>query len=110
MEIIRMGEVAPVITSRGARARRLIDKPDVQVVNLSLEPGQVVEKHLTPVDVFFYVVEGTGSIEIGDETGEVRAGDIVLSPAKIPHGLRAAKDSAFSVLVVKTPNPSKNAS
>lgn len=105
MEIIRVNEMPATVTPRGVRARFLIDRPDVVVTNLVMEPGEVVEKHVTPVDVFFHVVEGRGTVEIGDEAGEVKAGDIIVSPASIPHGLRAAADNRFSVLVVKTPNP-----
>lgn len=107
MEILRLIEIPLTVNPRGISARFLIDRPDVQVANLVVEPGQTVEAHVTPVDVFFYVVEGRGTISIGDETGEVKAGDIIVSPAKIPHGLKAAPDSTFSVLVVKTPNPKK---
>ncbi len=108
MEIIRIKEMPAAVNPRGVRARHLINRPAVVVTNLMLEPGEVVQKHVTPVDVFFYVVEGRGTIEIGDETGEAQAGEIVVSPASIPHGLRAAADSRFTVLVVKTPNPVSN--
>lgn len=107
MEILRLSEMPLTVNPRGISARFLIDRPDVHVANLVVEPGQTVETHVTPVDVFFYVVEGSGTINIGDETGEVKAGDVIVSPARIPHGLKAAPDGRFSVLVVKTPNPKR---
>lgn len=107
MRILRLNEMPITLNPRGIGARFLIDTPDVVAANLVVEPGQTVETHVTPVDVFFYVVEGRGTVEIGEESGEVKAGDIIVSPARIPHGLKAAPDSKFSVLVVKTPNPKK---
>jgi quercetin dioxygenase-like cupin family protein len=64
-------------------------------MNLLFKPGEVLEKHKTPVDVFFYVVKGKGFIEIGDEESLVEATDIVFSPKGIPHGLRALPEEEF---------------
>ena len=64
-----------------------------------------LDTHVTPVDVFFYVVSGRGSVEIGAEKAAVQAQDLVFSPQNVPHALQAAEDAPFEVLVVKTPNP-----
>lgn len=72
-------------------------------MNLLLKQGEVVEKHKSPVDVFFYVVKGRGHIQLGDEEGLVEATDIVFSAKGVPHGLRALPDEEFQVLVVKNP-------
>lgn len=105
MEVVRSKEVPAGLNPRGIRARKLLDKAAVQVTNLLLQPEERVEKHVTPVDVFFYVVNGQGTVEIGAETAAVQAQDIVFSPKNVPHALQAAEDAPFEVLVVKTPNP-----
>ena len=68
-----------------------------------LKPGEALKKHITPVDVFFYVLEGKGVVEIGDETEEVSRDMLIESPAKIPHRLMNPGDEVFRVLVVKAP-------
>lgn len=105
MEIIRIAEQPIRPTPRGVKARPLVDRPAVNVMNLLLSPGQEVPTHVTPVDVLFHVIEGKGKVTIGAEIAEVTAGDIVVSPAHIPHALQADTASSFSVLVIKTPNP-----
>ncbi len=105
MEVIRMSEAAVILNPRGIRARKLLDKAAVQVTNLLLQPKERVDTHVTPVDVFFYVVNGRGTVEIGAETAAVQAQDLVFSPKNVPHALQAAQDAPFEVLVVKTPNP-----
>lgn len=105
MEIIRMDEVAEAQTPRKIEVRKVLNKPDVQVVYLKFKPGEGLPVHTTKVDVFFYVVEGTGRVTIGDEGETVRERDIVFSPKNIPHALENAGDGLFKVLVVKTPNP-----
>lgn len=105
MEVIRTGEAPVFLNPRGVRAKKLLDKEAVQVTNLLLQPGERVDTHVTPVDVFFYVVSGRGTVEVGAQKAAVQAQDLVFSPKNVPHALQAAKDASFEVLVVKTPNP-----
>ncbi len=73
---------------------------------LAFRPGQGLEEHTTPVDVFFQVLEGTPEIQVGEETKEVPKGNIVLSPKNITHNVRiASEEEDAKVMVVKTPNP-----
>ena len=74
---------------------------------IALQPGESLRRHATPVDVFFYVLEGKGIVEIGDERQEVVADMLVVSPAQIPHRLLNESNSVFRFLVVKTPRPTE---
>jgi quercetin dioxygenase-like cupin family protein len=68
---------------------------------MALKPGQSLKKHTTPVDVFFYILEGKGIVEIGDETQEVEKNTIIESPKGIPHLLKNTGENVFKFLVVK---------
>jgi len=92
-------------TPHGVDVRKLFDSEHVQVIEIKLMPSEELKKHITPVDVFFYVLEGTGIVEIGDEQSEVTADQLVESPKGIPHRLMNESDSQFRFLVVKTPKP-----
>jgi mannose-6-phosphate isomerase-like protein (cupin superfamily) len=72
-------------------------------MHMQLKPGEALKKHSTPVDVFFYVLEGEGIVEIGDEQETITKDMLVDSPAKIPHRLMNESDSLFRFLVVKVP-------
>ena len=37
-------------------ARRIYDDKYAQAVHLTLNPGESLKRHITPVDVFFYVI------------------------------------------------------
>ncbi len=52
-----------------------------QAVVISLKKGEGLKKHVTPVDVMFYILEGTGMVEIGDEVKEVGRDMVIESPA-----------------------------
>jgi mannose-6-phosphate isomerase-like protein (cupin superfamily) len=86
-------------------ARKLYDEEAAQVVHLRLAPGQKLRKHITPVDVCFFILEGRGAVEIGDEVVEVEPDTLVESPAGIPHRLENRGETDFRFLVVKTPRP-----
>ena len=92
----------------GVSARGLYETEHVQVVMVTLQPGEALKLHVTPVDVFFYVLQGHGVVEIGGEREEVSSDMLVVSPARIPHRLLNESDAVFRLLVVKTPRPTKS--
>ncbi|MBF7097553.1 cupin domain-containing protein [Alkalibacter mobilis] len=104
MKIIRMHEVEGKINMRGVMAKELINHDTTRVMNLVLNPGDAVPEHEVPVDVFFYIVSGKGTIQIGDEKAVVKETDIVLCPPNVKMALWADQGEIFSVLNVKTPN------
>jgi quercetin dioxygenase-like cupin family protein len=88
-------------------ARKIYDSPHAMAVVITLHPGEALKKHITPVDVFFYVLEGTGVLEIGNEKQTVGKDMLVESPARIPHKWTNESSSVFRVLVVKVPKPTE---
>lgn len=88
-------------------ARKIYDTQHAMAVVITLQPGESLKKHITPVDVFFYVLEGTGTVEIGDEKKTIGKDMLVESPARIPHRWINEGGSVFRVLVVKVPKPTE---
>ena len=107
MKIIKALEAPEAPNPHGVSARGLHDTEHVQAVMVTLQPGESLKRHVTPVDVFFYVLAGRGIVEIGDEREEISADTLTVSPARIPHRLLNESDGVFRFLVVKTPRPTK---
>ena len=105
MRITSVSDVVPGPNPHRVDARKIYDSPDATAVVITLQPGEALKRHITPVDVFFYVLEGEGVVEIGDEQEVVKKDHIVESPARIPHLWSNESDSVFRVLVVKVPRP-----
>jgi len=101
----RQAEVTP--NPHNVRASRIYDTDHAQAVHIELRPGESLKRHITPVDVFFYVLEGEGIVEIGDESRAVGPDVLVESPAGIPHRWSNEGDGVFRVLVVKAPRPTE---
>ncbi|MCF8231123.1 MAG: cupin domain-containing protein [Bacteroidales bacterium] len=92
----------------GVDARALYDSENAMASHLLLQPGEQLKKHITPVDVFFYVLEGKGVVEIGDEKQEVDKDTLIDSPKKIPHCWYNESDDILRILVVKVPKPTES--
>jgi len=88
-------------------ARNISDTDSAQVVHITLKPGESLKKHITPVNVVFYVLEGRGVVEIGEERAEAGPDTLIESPAKIPHRWINESDGIVRILVVKTPRPKR---
>ncbi len=86
-------------------ARTIYDHDHGQAVVISLKKGEGLKKHITPVDVMFYILEGTGKVEIGDEVQEVSRDMVIESPARVPHRLFNESSPEFRFLVMKMPKP-----
>lgn len=103
MKLIKVKDAPSRPNPHGVDARNLSSTENAQFVHITLQPGQSVEKHITPVDAVFYVLEGQGIVEIGDERKEVEADTLIESPAKIPHRWLNESKEPVRILVVKTP-------
>jgi quercetin dioxygenase-like cupin family protein len=55
---------------------------------MEIAPGGEVGEHTDTAEELLYIVRGEVEASIGDETGTVRAGDLVVVPALAPHSFR----------------------
>ena len=105
MKISKVAETPIKDTPHKVDARMLYDKDSAQAVHIQLNPGESLKPHITPVDVFFFVIEGTPDVLIGEEKKRVEANSLVESPKDIVHCIYNNSDAAVRVLVVKAPKP-----
>ena len=105
MKIIKYTEAESRENPHGVDARKLYDSNHAIVTHILLQPGEQLKRHITPVDAIFYVLEGTGIVEIGDEQLEVTQDTLIDSPAKIPHCWYNKSNKVLRVLVTKVPKP-----
>jgi len=108
MEITTVVQTPIGKNPHGVDARMIYNYDNAQVVHITLHPGESLKRHITPVDVFFYVLEGEGIIEIGDEKHTVQTDTIIHSPAKIVHCWYNESDKPLRILVAKTPKPKES--
>ncbi|MFA7661718.1 MAG: cupin domain-containing protein [Anaerovoracaceae bacterium] len=104
MQVIKSKDMVGEINMRGVSAVHLINETHTRVTKITMHPGDEVPAHDVPVEVFFFVIQGKGTIQIGEELAIVEAQDLVLCPMNTKMSLRADQGDTFVVLNVKTPN------
>ena len=105
MKVVEVKSVPSKPNPHGVDARSLSDTRNAQVSHITLKPGESLKRHVTPVDVAFYVLEGTGIVEIGEERKEAGPDTLIESPARIPHRWLNEGTGIVRILVIKTPRP-----
>jgi len=108
MKIIKITDVESSPNPHGVDARKIYDNENAIAVHMTIKPGESLKKHVTPVDVFFYVLEGNGIVEIGNEKKDVTKDMLIESPAKIPHCWYNESENDLGILIVKVPRPEKS--
>lgn len=81
-----------VAYSRGAIvSKTVLDKRSGSVTLFAFVKGQALSEHTAPYDALVTVLDGEAELTIGGKTMTAKTGDMVVMPANVPHGLRAAK-------------------
>jgi mannose-6-phosphate isomerase-like protein (cupin superfamily) len=105
MKVIKFQDQEIHPNPHGVDVRKLYDKESAQVSIITLEPGEGLKPHKTPVDVFFVVLEGTPVIQVGDEEELCEKDTLIESPTNIVHNIFNPTQSIARILVVKAPRP-----
>jgi quercetin dioxygenase-like cupin family protein len=98
-------------------SRKLFSQEKMQKVNLfetanlfcdlyCLQSGQMQKPHThSGADKIYYVLEGEATVQVGEEERVLSAGQIVLAPSTVMHGVRNTSRESLTLLVVMAPNP-----
>lgn len=68
-------------------------------VLFELSPGATLGSHADSAEETLLVLEGDAEASVGDETVRLRAGELAVVPAMVPHGVRNVGESRLRVLV-----------
>lgn len=78
------------------------------VVYFEIEPGHCLGTHTDSAEEIVLILSGTVEASLGDETGQLSAGQAVLIPEMVPHGVRNIGDETarcvgfFSAAIVES--------
>lgn len=74
----------------------------------AFEPGQSHTLHAhAEMDKVYQVVEGRGEFLLEGTSLTLQAGEMLVAPAGVPHGVRNDTDARLLVLVVLAPAPTR---
>ncbi len=82
-------------------SRTLVKAAGGTVTAFAFDTGEALSEHSAPFDALVFGVEGTAEVKIAGAPHQVSAGDILLLPANVPHGLRATAPFKMILVMVK---------
>ena len=91
MELAKPTSLAGLLDyqEKGIVSRVLLKDKSGTVTLFGFDAGEELSEHRTPFNALVQVVEGQADIRIAAETHRVRAGEVLLLPADVPHAVRA---------------------
>ena len=107
MIIRKLSEMPIMKNAHNVDARSLYNTENAVISVITLKAGQSLKKHITPVDVAFYVLKGNGVVEIGNERQEVDANTLIESPKDIIHCWYNKSEEELTFMVIKVPRPGR---
>lgn len=109
MIIVNRHQTRIIETPHGSQIRPLIDRTTSAITQCSLAeevlpPGAAVTPHHHhQLEEIYYLVEGRGVMQVGDEEREVSAGDAVYIPRGQRHSLKNTGTEPIRMILVCGP-------
>jgi quercetin dioxygenase-like cupin family protein len=76
--------------STGSVVSRTLKENRAGTITLfAFDAGQGLSEHSAPFDAVVLVIDGEGRFIIGGEEHDLKAGQLIIMPANIPHAVRA---------------------
>lgn len=73
----------------------------LELVHLTLQPGESVSEHKNPFDVIFYVVQGSGTLTVENDSYELSANDTTKITSDKNRSWKNTGDQDLRILVIK---------
>ena len=73
----------------------------MNITLFSLDKGEGLSTHVTPGDAMVQILDGSAEITIDNNIFTVKAGETIIMPSNIPHGLEARERFQMLLTVVK---------
>jgi quercetin dioxygenase-like cupin family protein len=80
-------------------SKTLLDRKAGTLTLFAFDVGQGLSEHTAPYDATVQILDGEAEIHINREPRVVKAGEMIIMPANIPHDVRAAT-SRFKMLLI----------
>ncbi|GAB4319222.1 MAG: cupin domain-containing protein [Candidatus Sumerlaeia bacterium] len=82
----------------GIVSRAILKSGGGNVTLFAVAAGEEISEHTAAFDALAFVLDGAAQITVGGTTHMVRAGELLILPAHVPHGLRA--EASFRMMLV----------
>jgi len=89
--------------AEGAIVSKIISKKETGNLTLfAFDKGQFLSEHTAPFDAIIQIVEGEATISINKIESVVKAGEMIIMPANIPHAVHANEQMKMMLIMIKS--------
>jgi quercetin dioxygenase-like cupin family protein len=86
----------------GSIVSRTLSKSDAGILTLfAFDAGESLSEHSAPFDAYVQVLDGEVELKIGGKRVPAKAGETVLMPANVPHGVDAVKPFKMLLTMIR---------
>jgi quercetin dioxygenase-like cupin family protein len=85
----------------GIVSKQVIARPVGNVTLFAFDKGQKLSTHSAPYDAMVQVIEGKAEIVINEQPFNLEAGDTIIMPAGIAHGVNATEKFKMVLTMIK---------
>ena len=82
-------------------SKTLLDKQTGTLTLFSFDAGQGLSEHTSPYDATVQVLDGEAELTIGGKPVTVKAGELCIMPATVPHALRANRRFKMLLIMIR---------
>ena len=102
-EIISTEKLVDVINYQNGSivSKQLIKKPNGNITLFAFDKDESLTEHTSPFEAVVYMVDGEMEIKIGGNPHQVKAGEILILPPDVAHGLKATVKSKMLLTMIK---------
>jgi quercetin dioxygenase-like cupin family protein len=82
-------------------SRVILKQGTGNVTVFAFDHGQGLSEHTTPFDALVHVLDGAAEITVGGTPHHLRAGEMILMPANVPHALKAHERFKMALTMIR---------
>ncbi len=109
MDVHSIDEITPFVTKDGSEIRELLAYRNSCIRNQSLAEarlppgGSTLPHYHVETEEIYYILDGTGQMQVGDDVRQVGPGDAIAIPPGASHTLVNTGDSVLKLLCCCAP-------
>ena len=82
-------------------SKQILKNPNGNITLFAFDKDESLTEHTSPYEAVVYMVDGEMEIKIGGNPYNIKAGEILVMPPNIPHGLKATVKSKMLLTMIK---------
>lgn len=82
-------------------SKTILDKKTGTLTLFAFDRGQGLSEHTSPYDATVQVVDGTAELTVGGVPHLVKAGQVFIMPAAVPHSLKAVERFKMLLIMIR---------